>query len=140
MSSFLEKYSPKNTSDFVGQKLAVSNLITFIENTGKKKAAIIHGPSGTGKTSSVYAIAKELDCEIVELNSDKLRDKENLDAVLGNTILTASIFGKKKIVLLDEIESLSAGNITKIIEFIKKNKDTHSSCCAGHLGTKIQIS
>lgn len=122
MSSFLEKYAPKQVCDFAGQKLAISSLISFIENPGKKKAVILYGLPGTGKTSSVYVIAKELNCEIVELNSDELRDKNRLDDVLGNTINTASIFGKKKIVLLDEIESLNSSALNKVMEFIKKSR------------------
>ncbi len=124
MCSFVCKYAPKKVEDIVGQKLAISKIIEFLNTFSKKKknALLIYGPPGIGKTSAIYAIANEYNYEIVEMNSDEIRDKEKINYKLGNTINTGSLFGKKKFVLIDELESIDAGSLTRIIELIKKSK------------------
>ena len=56
-----DKYSPKTTKEIVGQDQAMNYLKSFVVNFKKckKKAVMLHGPTGSGKTSSVYALAKE---------------------------------------------------------------------------------
>ena len=45
----------------------------------KKKALMLYGPAGTGKTSLAIASAKENNLEILELNSSDLRNKKKLE-------------------------------------------------------------
>jgi len=106
MTSFAERYAPKKIAEIVDQKPAVIKLIEFLSNFSnfKKKAVMLYGPTGTGKTSSVYAIANELDYEVVELNADDLRNEESIESKIKNAIQSGSLFGKKKLVLIDEIE------------------------------------
>ena len=80
MALFTIKYAPKNADQVFGQQLAVSQLRNFITQYRQQqhKAALLLGPIGCGKTSSVYAIAKELKYDVVELNSSDLRNAENI--------------------------------------------------------------
>ena len=59
--NWTERYRPKLTNGIIGNREQVNNLKKFIL---EKKPTILHGPAGTGKTSSVYALANELDYEI----------------------------------------------------------------------------
>ena len=124
MYSFVDKYAPKELGDIVSQKLAVSKFIEFLNNFSrkKKKAVILHGPTGVGKTTSVYTLANELDYELIEMNSDEIRDKETLDYKLTNAINSGSIFGKKKMILIDELESIKSSGLTKIMSLIRKSR------------------
>lgn len=62
MQPLIHKYIPKITKEVFGQEDNIKKLKNFIVNFSrqKKNSALIYGPSGTGKTSSVYTIANEV--------------------------------------------------------------------------------
>ncbi len=104
-----KKYLPKNTKEIMGQDEIVAKLKNYVSNYNKqkKRGAIIYGPVGSGKTSSVYAIAKELSSELIEVNASDVRNKEQIDLIVGNALKQQSLFFSGKIILLDEIDGLS---------------------------------
>jgi len=103
------KYAPKNLDQVFGQDKAVAELKDFIVNYKQKrqKAALLHGPIGTGKTSSVYALIKELDYDILEINSSDLRNKAAMGSFLSSALGQQSLFFKPKIILIDELDNFS---------------------------------
>src|SRR3989344_7299096 len=107
MTLFTLKYAPRNTSEIIGQGIAVAQLRDFILNykQQKQRAALLYGPIGCGKTSSVYALAKELNYDIVEMNSSDVRNEENITSFLNSALVQQSLFFRPKIVLLDEIDN-----------------------------------
>ncbi len=120
-------YVPKNTGEIFGQDEPLKDLNTFIYNykREKKKAALVFGPPGCGKTSSVYAIGKEAGYEIMELNASDFRNKDSINSVLGNALGQVSLFAKSKIILVDEIEGLSGtkdrGGLQALTKLIEKS-------------------
>ena len=93
MESWIKKYEPKRLQDIIGQQ---SNVNKIIDNIRNNKHVLIYGKAGTGKTSSVYAIANELDYELIEINASDFRNKEQINIVLKNALEQRSIFMKKK--------------------------------------------
>ena len=126
MLPFTKKYCPKTTREIYGQDSVIKELKSFIENIGKqkKKAALIYGPSGTGKTCSVYAIANELSLEVFEVNASEFRNKEQIEQKVGSAVNQHSLFSKGKIILVDEIDGLSGkedrGGIQALYDLIEK--------------------
>jgi len=112
MTLWTKKYQPKNASEVKGHDKALLELKNFILNfkNQKKKAAIIYGPSGVGKTCSAYAIANDLNYEVFELNASDFRNKSNIELTLGPAIMQRSLFSNNKIILIDEIDGLSGKN------------------------------
>ncbi|MEK6839900.1 MAG: replication factor C large subunit [Nanoarchaeota archaeon] len=104
MKMWVDRYSPKTVSDVVGQDTALSQLRHTIENKG---IALLHGPSGTGKTCSVYALAHDLGYEVLELNASDFRDEGNINRIVGGSLQQASLFHKGKVVLVDELDGIS---------------------------------
>ncbi|MCX6709703.1 MAG: replication factor C large subunit [Candidatus Woesearchaeota archaeon] len=106
------KYQPKKSSEILGQESQVKAVKKFIENfrNEKKKALLLYGPSGTGKTSLVHAIARENKIEILEVNASDFRGSEQIQSTIGNASKQASLFARDKILLIDEVDGISGQN------------------------------
>lgn len=125
MFLWTEKYKPQKSSEIQGHNKVIEKLKNYIINF-KSGAVLIYGPPGCGKTSSVTSLAKELGYELLEINSSDVRNKDNIQRVVGNSACQMSLFGKGKIILVDEIDGLSGTKdrggvqvLTKIIESSK---------------------
>lgn len=119
------KYAPKNIED-VAQKSAVVKLRGFVENfkKEKKKALLIYGSVGCGKTSAVLAVANELNLELIEVNASDYRNSDQIKEKIGNALFQRSLFSNGKIVLIDEVDGIAGredrGGISALIEIIQK--------------------
>lgn len=104
-----KKYAPQSSKDLVGEEKSILKINDFVKQfkTYKKKASIIYGPTGTGKTEAVYALAKENDLEVLEINASDFRNKEHILEIVGKSINQMSLFGKGKLILVDEVDGLS---------------------------------
>ncbi len=126
MQPWTKTYQPEKIKDIIGQDLAIKSLKEFILNfkKQKKKSALLYGPSGTGKTCSVYALAKDLGVEIYEINASDIRNKDQINSKLGAVINQHSLFSKGKIILVDEVDGLSGtkdrGGLQALIKLIQK--------------------
>lgn len=121
-----EKYRPKKFDDVKGQEETLQKVKSFIENFGKKKKAIILcGAPGTGKTSIAQVVANEMNSEIFELNASDLRNKSKLNEVLRPSIEQMSLQNKSKIILVDEADGISEYDYGGISELIKIIEDTN---------------
>lgn len=120
------KYIPKTISEVVGQDDAILQMKDFIVNfkRQKRKAAMLFGPVGCGKSSSVYALANDIGCEIFEVNASDIRNEEAIYSTVGSAIKQKSIFFKEKIILVDELDGISGrkdfGGISAMCNLIKE--------------------
>ena len=127
MKPWTQKYIPKNTKEVFGQNKAVSQLLDFISNykSMKNKCCLLHGGVGSGKTSSVHAVANELNLELIEMNASDFRNKDKIETFLGSAIGQQSLFFKSKIILADEVDGISGtkdrGGLQAIMKLIEKS-------------------
>ena len=106
--TWTEKYRAVSLKDFKGQDEAIARLKYFMINFRKgKRAAILYGPAGSGKTSIINALAHDMGFEIIEMNASDLRNREQIETVLNQASSQKSLFAKSKILLIDEIEGIS---------------------------------
>ncbi len=125
MMPLIEKYRVDNLNDIKGQSIAVEEVRNFLRMFPTKKALILNGPVGTGKTSIALALAKENDLELFELNASDLRNRKSLEAVLKPSLEQQSLFGKKKLILMDEADGITGsdrGGLPELIALISKTK------------------
>ncbi len=105
------KYRPKKIADVVNQDSAKKQFIQWLESwlKGKplKKAALLYGPAGCGKTSLVEAAANEYKLEVVEMNASDFRRKQDIERIAKVAATMRSLFARGKIILLDEVDGLS---------------------------------
>lgn len=106
-----EKYRPRTLQAIVGNKKAVQDFRTWAETwaSGKlpeKKAVILHGPAGVGKTSSAHALALDLDWEAIELNASDQRTAKVIEKIAGSAASMNSLYGNRRLIILDEADNL----------------------------------
>jgi len=111
MIPWTEKYRPSKVSEVVGNKDAVSEFLSWVDGWRRarpeKKAALLYGPAGVGKTSLVHAFARENGWDIVEMNASDFRTRENIVRVVGLASAQQSITGKSgRIILIDEVDGI----------------------------------
>lgn len=121
--TWAEKYRAISLKDFKGQEEAIAKLKYFMINFRKgKRAAILYGPVGSGKTSLVNALARDMGFEIIEMNASDLRNRDQIESVLNQASNQKSLFAKSKILLIDEIDGISGysdrGGIKAISDLI----------------------
>jgi replication factor C large subunit len=133
VQTFAEKYRPEKYSDIVGQDEAISEIKKFLSEFPKKKAILLHGVAGTGKTSLAWVTAKENDLDVLELNSSDLRNRIKLEETLKPASLQSSLFKKGKILLMDEIDGVTGTDIGGVAELVRiLEKSAHPIIMTGN--------
>ncbi|MCL6500785.1 MAG: replication factor C large subunit [Candidatus Pacearchaeota archaeon] len=125
-----EKYRPRKLREVVGHLEAKKKIFDFFNNFSKhnqnKKALMLYGPAGVGKTAIVYALAYDYGYEIIELNASVLRNKQNVQEIVGQALKQKSFFSKGKIILIDEVDGLTSdrdrGGIQELLRLISDTR------------------
>lgn len=125
--TWVDKYEPKSLGDFSGQKKQLEKLKEWYGGWSPgDDALLMHGPPGSGKTTSVYALANDRDLEIFEINASDNRNKKDIEELAGSASQQRSLMGREKIILIDEVDGLSGnkdrGGVSAIIDVIKNSK------------------
>ncbi len=105
-----EKYRPQTLKEIVGNKKAVKDLRTWAEKwlpgIPEKRAVILQGPAGVGKTSTAHALAHDMGWEVIELNASDQRTAGVIEKVAGSAASMNTLFGGKRLIILDEADNL----------------------------------
>ncbi|AKB58914.1 Replication factor C large subunit [Methanosarcina barkeri 227] len=105
-----EKYRPQTLKEIVGNKKAVQDLRTWAEKwlsgIPERRAVILHGPAGVGKTSTAHALARDLGWEVIELNASDQRTAGVIEKVAGSAASMNTLFGGKRLIILDEADNI----------------------------------
>jgi replication factor C large subunit len=121
MTAIIEKYRPKNTSELIVSQKVLQEVRNWInlwkEGTPVKKALILYGPPGSGKTTTATVLAKEAGVPLIEMNASDERNAEAMKRIA----LMASQYGDlmnignegdsgfQKIILIDEADNIFEG-------------------------------
>lgn len=105
------KYKPKSLAEVIGNAEAVGKLVEWTKSwekgIPKKRAAFLYGPPGVGKTITVEALAHDYGMEFVEKNASDYRTEDAINRFAGLASQYGSLFGGKRIILLDELDGLT---------------------------------
>lgn len=133
------RYAPQSLGQICGNKSQVDKLQRWLrafpknqktkfkmagpDGSGTHRAVMIHGPPGIGKTTAAHLVAKLEGYDIVESNASDTRSKKLVETGLKGVLSTTSLMGyfgqganeadasKKKLVLImDEVDGMSAGD------------------------------
>lgn len=87
---------------------------------------MLHGPPGVGKTALVEAYANEANLDLVEMNASDFRSAARIDEVLGRSVMQASLLGRPRLFLIDEIDGLAgredSGGVDAIMKLLKGSR------------------
>ncbi|MDE1854136.1 MAG: AAA family ATPase [Thaumarchaeota archaeon] len=115
-----EKYRPASLEEMVGNEEARAKLLLWLKKWKQGgKAALLVGPPGTGKTTTVHLAAAEMGLELVELNASDSRTKDRLSKKVGEAMASTSLFGGRSLIFLDEVDGLAGRSDYGAIDFIK---------------------
>jgi replication factor C large subunit len=113
----------------LGNADCIGKLVQYaseIKRGMRRTPIMLCGPSGTGKSAAVRVLAKQMDWNIVELNASDYRDGESISNLLVAASQSMTLFNRKNLILLDEIDRLipkfdrdAATAIRKLIEVSK---------------------
>ncbi|MEM2792961.1 MAG: replication factor C large subunit [Candidatus Bathyarchaeia archaeon] len=127
---WVEKYRPKSLEEYVGNNEAVDHLIKWVKNWGSdrsKKAALLYGPPGVGKTTIALIVAKMFNYDLVEMNASDWRTAEKISRVAGRAAEQGTLYGQsRRIILIDEVDGLSdedVGGLMALLEVIRKSRN-----------------
>lgn len=101
----------------------IKKIIDFFENFNAKKGLLLVGQAGSGKTTTLNLFGNKYDYEIFEVNASDSRNKKAIDETIGDVIKQKSLFGKTKMILVDEVDGISGtkdrGGVAEIIKLLK---------------------
>ena len=132
-----EKYRPESLSDVVGNDNAVRAIRRWAkawkDGPPKKRALVLRGEPGTGKTSSALAIARDFGWDVIEMNASDHRNADSIRRVAGMGAISETFSsdgeflttaqGRRKLIVLDEADNLFGredyGGAKAIVETIR---------------------
>ncbi|KAI5711611.1 hypothetical protein M8J75_001812 [Diaphorina citri] len=181
---WVDKYKPKNIKQIVGQqgdKSVVNKLLKWLKTwhtnqSGTKKlvkpspwakdddgayfkAALLSGPPGIGKTTTVTLVCQELGFDVVEFNASDTRSKrllqEEVSSLLSCSSLTPFFSGGDKktgggggrvtrnhVLVMDEVDGMAGnedrGGVQELIQLIKSAKVPVICMCNDRSHPKIR--
>jgi replication factor C large subunit len=117
----IEKYKPKSLSEVVGQKSLIESIVQWLGNWKPKKALLLYGPTGIGKTLIPELIAKENKFNLVEISASD----DNLTSYVRDVLVPASkessLFNKR-LIMIDDLETIKdRGVVAEIINLVKES-------------------
>jgi len=111
----------------IGNKESIATFLDWTKawqkGIPKKRAVFLYGPPGIGKTVVVEAAAHDCSMELVEKNASDYRTEDAINHFAGLASQYGSLFGARRIVLLDELDGLTGtsdrGGVKAIAEVVK---------------------
>jgi replication factor C large subunit len=121
------EHKPQSLKEIIGNADAIKQftdwLASWSKGAPKKRCIFIYGPPGIGKTATVEAVANDYKMEYVEKNASDYRTEEAINRFAGLASQYGSLFGGKRIILLDELDGLTGtadrGGVKAITDIAK---------------------
>ncbi len=140
MTSWAEKYRPASLDEVVGNPTAVAELRKWAQSWARgvpdKRALILQGDPGVGKTSAALALARDLGWTPIEMNASESRNAEAVRRVAGRGAVLQTFSptgefvraadGGRKLIILDEADHIfgrqDQGGVAAIAETIQATR------------------
>lgn len=131
---WVEKYRPKKIEEVTGNDEAKALFIEWLKNKRHtKKAVLLYGPPGVGKTTLVMAAAREFHFNVIEMNASDTRNEKTINEIAkpATSYTALDRFSGKpdhsigNILFLDEVDGIAGnedrGGVSAIIKIIQES-------------------
>ncbi len=129
---WVEKYRPKKIADVLGNEEAKAAFIDWFKNKHRtRKAVLLYGPPGVGKTTLVNAAANEFGFRVIEMNASDTRNEKAISRVAGPATAfagldTFSTESKGNVLFMDEVDGIAGnedrGGVSTILHIIEQSR------------------
>lgn len=121
---WVDRYTPKTKADLVGcekEFLKAYDWLRFWKPRYAKKALLLIGSPGIGKSTMIKVLASALNYDIVEINASDQRTKGELEKCIGMFNSVPLFTDKKQMIVLEEADGLyDEEESYNALELIKK--------------------
>jgi replication factor C large subunit len=129
---WVEKYRPKKIEDIIGNEEAKATFIEWLKGKRRsKKAVLLYGPPGVGKTALANAAAKEFGFIIIEMNASDTRSEKAINEIAkpATSFVALDTFSgqsKGSLLFLDEVDGIAGnedrGGVNAIIKIVEESR------------------
>jgi replication factor C large subunit len=129
---WVEKYRPKKIEDIIGNEEAKATFIEWLKSKRRsKKAVLLYGPPGIGKTALVNAAAKEFGFITIEMNASDTRSEKAINEIAkpATSYIALDSFSaesKGNLLFLDEVDGIAGnedrGGVSAIIKIVEESR------------------
>jgi replication factor C subunit 1 len=143
---WVDTFAPKELKDVIGHAQTIKDLQVWLRSwPAKGRAALLTGPPGIGKTTVAHLLAKAEGFQVVEMNASDERSakslRESLEKFAKSTTLSLGPKAAKRLVILDEVDGMSAGDrggVAEITRIIREGCSFPLVCLANERSQKLK--
>ena len=129
---WVERYRPKKIVDIIGNEEAKEAFVDWLTSKRRrKKAVLLYGPPGVGKTALANAAANDFGFKIIEMNASDTRTEKAINKIAGPATSFAALdrFSsetKGNLLFLDEVDGVfgkeDRGGVGAIIRIVEESR------------------
>jgi len=117
------KHKPKRIEEIVGNEEAKKEFIDWLNiwlkgKVPPKKAVLLYGPPGIGKTLLVEVSALQFNLELQEVNAGDIYSLEFLKKAALESSKEQSFLNKMKIIMIDEVDSIEGPKSNYVLNLL----------------------
>lgn len=120
-----DKHCPVSVSEMVGNEESRATIVEWLAKwkVGTKPILMV-GPPGTGKTTTAFLLARQLNYDLIGLNASDVRSKSKINEILAPVLDNAGVTGRPVMIFVDEVDGIHGrsdyGGSAALVEILER--------------------